>query len=104
MGMRENNHGSHAKRLVPDNVWLGSRLHTDFLTLCYPACVDQRGALRTSTHYWRKHLKSRGFNMRKQKRIVANNLGGVLVLEPLGNRTAIRNVGEIRGWKNVRIR
>lgn len=65
--------GHMHKRLVPDKVRPRSRLHTYFLTLCCPTCVDQRGTLSTSTHYRRKHLESRGFNMRGQKRIVADN-------------------------------
>jgi len=65
--------GHMDKRLIPDNVRLRSRLHTDFLTLCCPTCMYQRGTLSTSTHYRRKHLESRGFNMRWEKRIIANN-------------------------------
>jgi len=57
----------------PNKVRLRSCWYTDFLTLCGPTSMDQRGTLSTSTHYRRKHLESRGFDMRWQQRIVTDD-------------------------------
>jgi hypothetical protein len=50
-----------------------SCLHTIFLALCSPTCMNQCGTFSTSTHYRRKHLESRGFDMRWQEGVISNN-------------------------------
>lgn len=62
---------------MTNKVRLPSCLHTSFLVLSCPTCMNQCGALSTSTHYRRKELESRGFNMRWQEGIISNNLDGV---------------------------
>jgi hypothetical protein len=64
---------------VTNKARLPSCLHTIFKALCSPTCVNQCGTFSTSTHYRRKHLESRGFNMRWQEGIISDDLGNVSV-------------------------
>lgn len=67
-----------------------SCLHTIFLALFSPTCMNQCGTFSTSTYYRRKHLESRGFNMRWQEGVISDNLNSVSVVNTRQNEVAIR--------------